>query len=186
MQYWTRHNSSGRHIWPGLFTSRIDSSAKSWKVEEIVRQITLTRNDAAIGGHIHFSMAALLENRRGINDALKVSYASPALVPPMPWLDSIAPPAPRVWQGDREPRLTIMVDSQGDDPSWQLAIWLRYGNTWRFQSVPVVSHWIDLTGFEGRIEGPPDYAVVSTVNRLGKESPRVSIALVADAIKVSE
>jgi uncharacterized lipoprotein YddW (UPF0748 family) len=186
MQYWTRHNSSGRHIWPGLFTSRIDSSAKSWKVEEIVRQITLTRSDAAIGGHIHFSMAALLENRRGINDALKVSYASPALVPPMPWLDSIAPPAPRVWQGDREPRLTIMVDSQGDDPSWQLAIWLRYGNTWRFQSVPVVSHWIDLTGFEGRIEGPPDYAVVSTVNRLGKESPRVSIALVADAIKVSE
>jgi hypothetical protein len=39
------------------------------------------------GGHVHFSMAALMQNRKGIADQLRaVSYTGPALVPATPWL----------------------------------------------------------------------------------------------------
>ena len=39
-----------------------------------------------VDGHIHFSMAALMQNRGGIADRLKTLYAVPARVPDSPWL----------------------------------------------------------------------------------------------------
>jgi hypothetical protein len=45
-----------------------------------------TRPDAT--GHIHFSMAALMQDRDGIATLLQIGpYAQPALVPATPWLD---------------------------------------------------------------------------------------------------
>jgi uncharacterized lipoprotein YddW (UPF0748 family) len=82
---WLLANTANRHVWPGYFTSRIDESAKSWSVEEITNQVSLTRG-RGVDGHIHFSMAAIMQNRRGIADRLKAAYAVPAVVPPSPWL----------------------------------------------------------------------------------------------------
>ena len=61
----SRKTRSSRHVWPGLFTSRIDNSDKSWPAAEIVNQVALTRTKKMQQGHIHFSMVALLENRQG-------------------------------------------------------------------------------------------------------------------------
>jgi uncharacterized lipoprotein YddW (UPF0748 family) len=80
LAYWQSQNPLGRDIWPGLFTSRIDASVNSWTPEEIVRQVTLARA-AGANGHIHFSMAALAQNRRGIADRLRDVYATAASVP---------------------------------------------------------------------------------------------------------
>lgn len=78
----------------------------SWEPSEIVRQIELTRlrgddSGGAAGastGNIHFSAVALLQNRRGLADALVSGpYASPAIVPASPWLapaGSTPPAAP--------------------------------------------------------------------------------------------
>jgi uncharacterized lipoprotein YddW (UPF0748 family) len=79
LAYWQSQNPLGRDIWPGLFTSRIDASVNSWMPEEIVRQVALARA-AGANGHIHFSMAALAQNRRGIVDRLRDVYAAAALV----------------------------------------------------------------------------------------------------------
>lgn len=86
LDYWTAANVRGRHIWPGLFTSRIDASEKSWSPEEITQQIAVQRARGGATGHLHFSVAALSENRRGVSDLLMGGpYQSHAWVPATPW-----------------------------------------------------------------------------------------------------
>ncbi|UUZ57045.1 family 10 glycosylhydrolase [Massilia sp. H-1] len=43
LDYWVAQNRQGRHIWPGLYTSRIGAPTKSYAPDEIVQQIGLTR-----------------------------------------------------------------------------------------------------------------------------------------------
>ena len=85
LDYWSTQNTAKRFIWPGLFTSKIDPSQTSWAAKEIINQIQLTRDknkqDAFVNGHLHFSMAALMQNRRGIADELKITYTQTALSP---------------------------------------------------------------------------------------------------------
>lgn len=71
LQAWAALNPLGRPIHPGLFTSRIDATPQSWLPEEITGQIDSIRRLAPGSGHIHFSMAALAQNRKGIADALR-------------------------------------------------------------------------------------------------------------------
>ncbi len=92
LRYWAGINKQSRHLWPGLFTSRIDESDKSWLPDEIVRQIALLRGQSGATGHIHFSAAALMQNRRGIASALAASmYAHEARIPDTPWLAARPP-----------------------------------------------------------------------------------------------
>ena len=74
LDYWQSQNPLGRPIWPGLFTSRIEASEPSWPTEEIVAQIALARSRGT-GGHIHFSISAIAQNRRGIAEQLRAIYA---------------------------------------------------------------------------------------------------------------
>ncbi|MBR7784617.1 hypothetical protein KDM89_21020, partial [Undibacterium sp. LFS511W] len=83
-----------RHIWPGLFTSKIDHTEKSWQADEILNQVDALREKAGTG-HIHFSMVSLSQNRKDIRKRLaQEKYTSAALVPATPWLENtnIAPP----------------------------------------------------------------------------------------------
>jgi hypothetical protein len=51
-------------------------------------QVLLQRTRPEATGHIHFSMAALMQNRDGIATLLQMGpYAQQALVPATPWLD---------------------------------------------------------------------------------------------------
>ncbi|MFG6431640.1 glycoside hydrolase family 10 protein [Roseateles sp. LYH14W] len=77
LQAWQALNPLGRPIHPGLFTSRIDATPQSWQPDEIVGQIDSIRRLAPGSGHIHFSMAALAQNRRGVADVLRTGpYAA--------------------------------------------------------------------------------------------------------------
>ena len=44
LDYWLAQNTQGRHIWPGLFTSRIGAPTKEYPPQEIIEQI---------GAHAH-------------------------------------------------------------------------------------------------------------------------------------
>ena len=82
LTWWGDQNTKERHLWPGMFTSRVTGKEKGWPADEIVEQVKLIRAEAAargstIGepsGHIHFSMRALMDNTGGIADALKELY----------------------------------------------------------------------------------------------------------------
>jgi uncharacterized lipoprotein YddW (UPF0748 family) len=78
LQAWLALNPRGLPIHPGLFTSRIDATPQSWQPDEILGQIDSIRRLSPGSGHVHFSMAALAQNRRGIADALRTGpYAAP-------------------------------------------------------------------------------------------------------------
>jgi hypothetical protein len=96
LQWWTTHNPKGRHIIPGLYTSRINNTDKSWTPEEIAGQIMTTRLVPGAHGQVHFSMVALDQNRKKVADVLRDGlYAQPAIAPAATWLDGKPPAAPK-------------------------------------------------------------------------------------------
>jgi uncharacterized lipoprotein YddW (UPF0748 family) len=178
LDYWRAANASGKHVWPGLFTSRINDTPQSWLPGELVDQVALTRARRS-EGHIHFSMAALLEDRKGIATALKASYAVPALVPATPWLAMAAPAAPvapmaTVRGVPGEPgAIAIDFAAAPGEARWLLAIWARHGDAWSFSVAPAAA---GTARVPARAGGKPlDALVVSTVSRVGLESPRARI-----------
>lgn len=167
LDYWAKQNTAKRHLWPGLFTSSINDTPKSWSVADITQEIGATRANRAAGGQIHFSMIALMQDRRGISTALQHgAYADDALVPATPWLDAVPPPAPKVKQL-RDGRMQIVPGPGGAAANF--AIWLRRGTGWRFSVQPAGETLIDAAG--------ADAVVVSAVDRLGNESGRVAVTL---------
>lgn len=82
LDWWRAQNPHDRPIWPGLYTSKIQSDGKGWPSDEIARQIELTRESSDVPGHIHFSYKAIAENRDGVADKLQEQlYARPANLP---------------------------------------------------------------------------------------------------------
>ena len=179
LQTWARENTQSRHLWPGLFTSRIDNSPKSWHPEEVARQIALTREHAGAGGHIHFSMIALLQDRRGIATLLKAGpYATAALVPATPWLGAQVPDAPELslQKADSSNAAERVLIQTVNDPSInRFSIWKRYGSSWVFAVQPASQFELVLNNDPAL--GRPDAIVVSCVNRLGIESTRSTLQL---------
>ena len=190
LDYWLAQNTMNRHVWPGLYTSRINNTEKSWPIDEIVRQISLTRSKNMPQGHVHFSMVALMENRRGINDALKAGvYKAAALVPAAPWLDSsspaFVPPMLKVDADILTRKITIDVTSVkpvSETHAWQIAAWIRSGGVWRFEVAPVYMaegtrtsavsiHFVYNLDDASQI---PEKVVAFAVDRFGNESPRVT------------
>ncbi|CAD5373279.1 GHL10 domain-containing protein [Rubrivivax sp. A210] len=91
LDYWAAQNPARRQIWPGLFTSQIaalNATPRPWPAREIAEQIELVRSrhgEGLVGGHVHFSMTALMQDRDGIATLLRKGlYATPALPPPPP------------------------------------------------------------------------------------------------------
>ena len=113
LNWWITENTHGRHIWPGLFTSKIGDGRTAWPLYDVLNQVWVTQDTPGASGHVHFSMKAITQNRDGIADALKDGpYREPALVPAAPWLDDKAPAAPRNVKGTREDDLPIAATTQ--------------------------------------------------------------------------
>lgn len=169
LDYWAGQNTAQRHLWPGLFTSAINDTDKSWLPDEILRQVEIARSRPAVNGHIQFSMAALMQNRRGIAEKLAAClYAQPTLVPPTPWLDAQLPPAPKLQR--RSDGKIIIVPGTGEAAT-NYAVWRRQGRAWSFSVQPATDPVVEARAAEA--------IVVSAVDRLGNESPRVTLQLSA-------
>lgn len=168
LDYWLGQNPRGRHIWPGLFTSRLGPDGQ-WPAAEISGQIQLVRSRPGGTGHAHFSAVALRKDYGGIGAALAQAYAGPALVPATPWLGGTAPAAPSPRLRRAEPGRVRVEVPEGNRP-WLLAVWGRYGARWRFFTLPGGSGTIP-----AQLEGAELAAVVvSAVGRSGLESPAVA------------
>ncbi len=173
---WIRENACGRHVFPGFFTSRIDASPESWRPQDILEQIALVRARRESLGHIHFSMAALIQNRSGIDEAVAAMYPSPALAPEYPWLGTGAPGAPLVTTSASSrsaARVTLQVTPAPGVPAARFAIWTHSAGKWRFSVAPAGQAMIDVAAEAPRI----DRVVVSGVDRLGNEGPRTTVMI---------
>jgi len=171
LDYWISQNRMGRHMWPGLFTSRIGQPTKNYLPEEVLKQVEVTRGRPGASGHVHFSMVALTENRLGIADQLKaVHYTTPALVPATPWLGSAAPRSlsATAQRNGKQLELRMIGAPQGG----QYAVWSRHGAAWRFAVATAADATLVL-------DGDASAVFVSAVDRLGNEGSRIQLILPA-------
>ena len=108
--WWRTQNPMGRHVWPGLYTSRTWSAAAGWSMSEVPSQITTIRDRRAgtndLPGHVHFRLGALIADRSALGASLASgAYADRAAVPSAPWL------------GQAEPAAPVVTPVQGDGPT---------------------------------------------------------------------
>jgi uncharacterized lipoprotein YddW (UPF0748 family) len=176
LNWWVSQNTHNRNIWPGNFTSRVGSTGdQSWKTQEILDQISVTRLQEGASGNVHFSARVFMQNRDSINDKLLAGpYAGPALVPPSPWLDSIAPRAPRAALRRDASTRAVAVDyvPGGQERVFRWVIRSRTGPDWTTVVVP--GPQLSYMFSAASAATPPDEVVVSAVDRVGNESKPVT------------
>ena len=160
---WVAANTAQRHLWPGLFSSQ---AGRSWPAREIIDQVALQRSRAGAGGHIHFSMVALMQDRDGLATLLQAGpYVQAALAPATPWLGTSAPAAPQL----RRAGAQVQIEAAAGEPSARWAVWRRSAGQWRFTVQAAAERSIDASG--------ADNVAVSAVDRLGNTSPPRLITL---------
>jgi uncharacterized lipoprotein YddW (UPF0748 family) len=96
VDWWARH-SYDRHLYIGQGIYRaLEPKSIAWKNNsELPAQISKLREYPQIQGSIYFSSKTFSRNPNGWNDSLRDHYYKfPALVPPMPWIDSTKPAQP--------------------------------------------------------------------------------------------
>ena len=142
LDYWIAQNSAGRHVWPGLFTSQV---ARNWSAREVLDQVGVLRSRPAAGGHIHFSMIALMQDRDGLGTLLQMGpYAAQALVPATPWLSG--PPSVAPILSVNRSRVLIEAPPTAGSGLNRWALWRRIGGVWRFAVLPGSQRQFDIAG----------------------------------------
>jgi hypothetical protein len=111
-------------------------------------------------------MVALLQDRQGIAGRLSAGpYATAALVPATPWLDATPPPAPQL---KREAAGRVLITPAAGKVAASYAVWRGQDGAWRFSVQPA--------GETAVVATTDEWVVVSSVDRLGNESARTTLA----------
>lgn len=135
-EWWLGENTLGRHIWPGMNTSKIGDDRRAG---EILAQISITRSRQAQmpPGHFHWNFGALDKDLGKINTlARERAYGLHTLPPASPWLSNLSLPAPRVERVANGDKLRWFFDDLRWDAScrWWVVQALVDGK-WRTQEV---------------------------------------------------
>ncbi|MFT3818960.1 MAG: family 10 glycosylhydrolase [Rubrivivax sp.] len=168
---WRAGNAQGRHLWPGLFTSRLGAERDAYEADEVLAQVALTRGPRADNGHLHFSMAALLQDRDGIAARLRAGpYSEPALTPATPWLAEPAPQPPLIEALPQSDGSRALWPRQGVGPPLRQAVlwqWRRGAWQWQAQALPAAAPLV--------LAADAQAAWVLSIGRSGLESAAVAI-----------
>lgn len=165
MKWWIEQNKAGRHLWPGLYLTRILQASEGpeagWKPEEIINQIRLVQQNPATSGFALFSMIGMMQNRRDITDLLASGpLAAPALVPESPWLNKPTPQAPTAKIARDGVDLRVELSPGAGAPTRRYVVQMDAGPTWR--------GWVLPAG---------DGAVRTTLTPLSRPSPGTPVTV---------
>ena len=162
--WWIEQNHEDRHLWPGLYTSRVGGE---WEPIEIIKQIKATRAAEGTDGNIHFSMRALMGDREDLEDAIAEIYAEPALVPASRWLGDVRP---RPAQGAAVSESGVLTwDANESASNW--VVQFRTADDWRTRILPGSATKLELPARVEKI-------VITAVNRIGLLSKAVQVSQV--------
>jgi uncharacterized lipoprotein YddW (UPF0748 family) len=112
---WWDQQSSDRHVYIGHAIYMLGKEPKpSWATAaEFVNQVDLCRSSDQVCGSAWFRCESIMGNDGGIVNSMRYEiYKSPALVPTMPWIDSIPP--------NRPIDLKIYPQEEGLYLSWEM------------------------------------------------------------------
>jgi len=99
LDWWSKH-SFGKDVYIGHALYRtIEHPTAAWKnTNELPDEIKLLRDNKNVEGSIYFSASNFYSNPNGWADTLKDDYYStPSLIPSMPWIDTITPKSPSIY-----------------------------------------------------------------------------------------
>jgi hypothetical protein len=172
LDWWISQNTQGRHIWPGLYTSRVASDeGKTWNLKEILDQVETTRRREGSTGVVHFSMKAFLVNAQGINGSLSGGlYAHRALVPESPWLATGKIAQPKARAAREDGRIVLHLSPGNRTPVRFYTIRVHLG---RWMEPRLTSDGNVTLMLDPSLK--PDAISVSAVDRVGTESESVAV-----------
>jgi uncharacterized lipoprotein YddW (UPF0748 family) len=96
LEWWNRHAyNRGMYIGLGLYQLGVNKASAWRNGAEIPEQITMLRANKNVQGYSLYSANGFYKNKYGIAQTLQYTInKTKAIVPPMKWLDSIAPKKP--------------------------------------------------------------------------------------------
>jgi uncharacterized lipoprotein YddW (UPF0748 family) len=177
LSWWQEQNAHDRHLWPGMYTSKVEANNKGLAPSELVDEIELVRSQVEGPGHIHFSIKAIAQNRSGLRDILQTQvYFKPALVPATEWL-SLGEEPNTAAEADVEGfGVRTKLNLKATSEPWLWTVQHRTTGDWLTNIHPGSTKVVDLTS----TPATQDDIVVQAVDRLGRVSP-VKVNLAAPA-----
>ncbi len=170
--WWAGENSMKRHLWPGISVGR-DTSFRN--VNEIMSQIQISRGMLPESkGVVHWSISSVTKNPNMAKALLETPYKKQALVPASPWLDNIAPEAPRLQLDVKETaRITWTHPDKNDVFRW--VVYYEYGEGVA-KEYEILNRQADhfdapLEKIIGKTNAPLTSIRMTAVDRCGNESP---------------
>ena len=144
LDWWNSQNPKGRHIWPGINTTKLQLNRSAtgvtsppWKPEEITRQISMAGNQPVSAGHIHWNMKALSRSSSLMTSLQHGDYAEPALVPGCAWLSTNTLPRPTHFISELKTGGVRLICNAA--PGQTPGLWLlqsRIAGQWKTEVVP--------------------------------------------------
>lgn len=174
LDWWRAQNRQARHLWPGLYLTRIKPAGEkdSWEPDQIIRQIERTRSRPDTPGVVLFSMIGILDNRRAVADRLAETFTEPALVPASPWAPAPYPSAPGAAITDRGRTLHLTPRPGRAEPRRWIVQSLR-GGSWTTRILPHAERRLALDAPAESF----DAILVSACAGNGATSPSVAVRL---------
>jgi uncharacterized lipoprotein YddW (UPF0748 family) len=186
VDWWARH-TYGRQLYIGL-APYLAGTRPAWRdPNELPRQIRYLRSFSNVQGAVYFSSKSFEPNPNGWCDSLQNHYYNyPALIPPMPWIDSVKPHAPQFHLENNKKESSATAWLSAGDPGDTLrgfAVYRSDSSTldpaspaWRFVPFdPVAGVTVYNTDAENK--GTPHYYFVSAISRTNVESDAVPILM---------
>lgn len=181
---WQESNCN-RHIIPGLGVYFLDPKEGNWTLDEILRQLNFMRSNK-ISGQGYFRVQHLMENTQSIYDELnEIYYVTPALIPPMTWMNNSAPLPPS----------TVRIRKAGKDISlsWDHPWGSNHRETLRYVIYGANTYPVDITKSSNILEinvqnthfiHSPDFPweektffAITSIDRYGNESEPAQVQI---------
>lgn len=166
LKFWESKNVKNRHVWAGIGTYKIPSKTENFSAQEIVDQISLTREIQKTAGNIQFSFKSVQSDFGGIQNALsEKSYQHEAIIPLSPWIKSTKLLAPKVIITRDEKVVRVKWMEQGKQKAFWVVVYAKDKNGWSYSILPASEKSISLSA-DRKIEK----IIVKSIDSLGNES----------------
>ncbi|HEY0459427.1 MAG TPA: family 10 glycosylhydrolase [Pyrinomonadaceae bacterium] len=166
LKFWESRNKQKRHVWAGIGTYKIASQTENFSAQEIVNQISLTREIQPTAGNIQFSFKSVRSDFDGIQSALsEKSYVRAAIIPLSPWIKTSGIAAPKVEITRDEKWVRARWTESGAKRAFWFIVYAKDRSGWSYSILPAAEKSVALSA-DRKIEE----IVVRSVDRLGNES----------------
>ncbi len=168
LAWWASQNTQNRHLWPSNYTSQ--TLNLTWPVQEILDQVSATRNTAGATGNVHYSIKGIRDNTNSLRASLKASlYSAQALPPASPWKDAVPPMRPTVSLTMSSGNHVISWTPVGTEPARWWAVSTLVGSVWTHKVLPATTTSVTIP--RSSAGGTLRAYAVGAVDRVGNISP---------------